>query len=73
MLKDLRDARDLYRQVAQGMMGQQELAFGAQNRQAALLQLREQNELLSQQIGQLDQQLEALNYPGAGGLVAAAA
>jgi clan AA aspartic protease (TIGR02281 family) len=69
VLKDLRDARDLYRQFAQGVMSQQELAFGAQNRQATVLQLREQTELMGQQIAQLDQQLEALNYPGAGGLV----
>jgi aspartyl protease family protein len=69
VLKDLRDARDLYRQLAQSMMSQQELAFGFQNRQAAVLQLREQNEVLSQQISQLDQQISALNYPGAGGLV----
>jgi aspartyl protease family protein len=69
VLKDLRDARDLYRQFAEGVMGQQELAFGAQNRQATVLQLREQTEFMGQQIAQLDQQLEALNYPGAGGLV----
>jgi clan AA aspartic protease (TIGR02281 family) len=71
VLKDLRDAKDLYRQVAEGMMGQQQFALGTQNRQAALVQLREQSDLLGQQIAQFDQQLEALNFPGGGNLVQA--
>ena len=69
VLKDLRDAKDLYRQVAEGMAQQQQLEYGSQNRKGMVLQLREQNDLLGQQIGQLDQQLESLNFPGGGNLV----
>ena len=50
-------------------MNQQFLAYGAQNRQAALIQLRQESEMVNQEIAQYDQQLNALNYPGAGGLV----
>ncbi len=63
VLKDLRDARDLYRQVAEGMAQQQQLEYGAQGRKGMIQQLREQTELLSQQISQIDQQLETLNSP----------
>src|SRR5208282_1890341 len=66
VLKDLRDARDVYRQVAQGMMSQQELAFGAQNRQDALLQLRERSAVLDQSIAEFDVQLNALVAPPGG-------
>ena len=69
VLKDLRDAKDLYRQVAEGMAQQQQLEYGSQNRKVMVQQLREQNDLLGQQIGQLDQQLESLNFPGGGNLV----
>lgn len=63
VLKDLRDARDLYRQVAQGMMGQQMLAYNAQNRQVALMQLRQQSAVMDQSIAQLDAQINALYDP----------
>ena len=66
VLKDLRDARDVYRQVAQGMMSQQELEFGAQNRQDALLQLRERSAVLDQSIAEFDVQLNALVAPPGG-------
>ena len=66
VLKDLRDAQDVYRQVAQGMMSQQELEFGAQNRQDALLQLRERSAVLDQSIAEFDMQLNALVAPPAG-------
>ncbi len=66
VLKDLRDARDVYRQVAQGMMSQQELAFGAQNRQDALLQLRERSAVLDQSIAEFDVQLNAMVVPPGG-------
>lgn len=66
VLKDLRDARDVYRQVAQGMMSQQELEFGAQNRQDALLQLRERSAVLDQSIAEFDVQLDALVAPPGG-------
>ena len=66
VLKDLRDARDVYRQVAQGMMSQQELEFGAQNRQDALLQLRERSAVLDQSIAEYDVQLNALVAPPGG-------
>jgi clan AA aspartic protease (TIGR02281 family) len=66
VLKDLRDARDLYRLVAQGMASQQELAFGSQNQHAALLQLRERSDVLNQSIAQLDAQLSALVEPPGG-------
>ena len=66
VLKDLRDAQDVYRQVAQGMMSQQELEFGAQNRQDALLQLRERSAVLDQSIAEFDVQLNALVAPPGG-------
>jgi clan AA aspartic protease (TIGR02281 family) len=63
VLKDLRDARELYRRVAQGMLGQRMLAYNAQNRQAALMQLRQQSAVMNQQIAQLDTQINALADP----------
>ena len=64
VLKDLRDARDLYRQVEEGMAQQQQLEYGSQSRKVMVQQLREQNDVLGLQIKELDQQLDALNFPG---------
>lgn len=69
VLKDLRDAKDLYRQVAEGMGQQQQLEYGAEGRRGMIQQLREQTELLSQQISQRDQELENLNFPGGNNLI----
>jgi clan AA aspartic protease (TIGR02281 family) len=69
VLKDLRDATDLYRQVREGMAQQQQLELGAQDRKVMAQQLREDNDSLGQQISQFDQELEKLNFPGGGNLV----
>jgi len=66
VLKDLRDAKDLYRQVAEGVAQQQQLEYSAQNRKVMVQQLRDQNDMLSQQIKELEQQSENLNFPGGG-------
>ncbi len=68
VLKDLRDTRDLYRQVAQGMMNQQMLAYGAQNRQAALVELRAESAALNQSIAAMDAQLNSLVEPPGGNI-----
>ncbi|WP_165228640.1 retropepsin-like aspartic protease [Aquisphaera insulae] len=57
VLKDIRDARDLYRRVAQGMMNQQQVAAEAGRQKMEMGQLREQSSLLQQQVTQYDQQL----------------
>lgn len=66
VLRDLRDARMLYDRVAQGMMRQQMLAYGTQNQQAVILQLRQRSAELNQSIAQLDAQLNNLVVPPGG-------
>jgi clan AA aspartic protease (TIGR02281 family) len=60
VLKDLRDARSLYQQVAEGVMRQRDHELGSQDRKGRLQELRDRGDYLGQQITQLDQQLEAL-------------
>jgi clan AA aspartic protease (TIGR02281 family) len=66
VLKNLRDAREIYKQVAEGTMRQQELDLGVQNHKGLLQQLGEQADVLSQQIAQLDQQLANTVVPPGG-------
>ena len=66
MLKDLADARAIYRQIEEGMMHQQELEMGAQGRNSDIQDLREQSNILSQQIAAINQQLNALVAPPGG-------
>src|SRR5271165_6205877 len=63
VLKDLGDARALYRQIEEGMMRQQELEMGAQGRNSDIQELHEQSNILSQQIAAINQQLNALVAP----------
>src|SRR5271157_3601067 len=63
VLKDLADARAIYRQIEEGMMRQQELEMGAQGRNSDIQDLREQSNILSQQIAAINQQLNALVAP----------
>ena len=66
VLKDLADARAIYRQIEEGMMRQQELEMGAQGRNNDIQDLREQSNILSQQIAAINQQLNALVAPPGG-------
>lgn len=66
VLKDLRDARIIYRQVEDATMRRQQLDYGMQDRQGALIQLRGESEVIGQQIAELDQQLEQLVVPPGG-------
>ena len=66
VLKDLADARAIYRQIEEGMMRQQELEMGAQGRNSDIQDLREQSNILSQQIAAINQQLNALVAPPGG-------
>ena len=66
VLKDLADARAIYQQVYEGMMRQQEFEMGAQGRKSDIQDLREQSNILSQQIAAINQQLNALVAPPGG-------
>ena len=66
VLKDLADARAIYRQIEEGMMRQQEFEMGAQGRNSDIQDLREQSNILSQQIAAIDQQLDVLVAPPGG-------
>ncbi len=66
VLKDLADARAIYRQIEEGMMRQQELEMGAQGRNSDIQDLREQSNILSQQIAAINQQLNDLVAPPGG-------
>ena len=66
VFKDLADARALYQQVYQGTMRQQELEMGAEGRKGDIQTLREQSDILSQQIAALNQQLSTLVSPPGG-------
>ena len=66
VLKDLADARAIYRQIEEGMMRQQEFEMGAQGRNSDIQDLREQSNILSQQIAAIDQQLNVLVAPPGG-------
>jgi aspartyl protease family protein len=65
ILKDLRDARALSREIGEGIAQQQAFEYGSQERQAQVMQLREQSNLLNQQLAEVNQQLGSL--AGAGG------
>jgi aspartyl protease family protein len=65
ILKDLRDARALSREIGEGIAQQQAYEYGSQERQAQVMQLREQSNLLNQQLAEVNQQLSSL--AGAGG------
>jgi clan AA aspartic protease (TIGR02281 family) len=67
ILKDLRDARVLSREIGEGIAQQQAFEYGSQERQGQVMQLREQSTLLSQQVAMLNQQLA--NLAGATGNV----
>jgi clan AA aspartic protease (TIGR02281 family) len=60
VLKDLRDARALYRQVEEGMMHRQQLEMGLQNRKGALEQLLYRNAELGEQIKEIERQSDEL-------------
>ncbi|QEH37225.1 hypothetical protein OJF2_58120 [Aquisphaera giovannonii] len=66
ILKDLRDARELYRRVEQGMAGQQQFEIEAQRQKMEMTQLRTQSSLLQQQVEHYDQQLEQMGSSVAG-------
>ena len=66
VLNDLADARAIYRQIEEGMMHQQELEMGAQGRNSDIQDLREQSNILSQQIAAIDQQIDVLVAPPGG-------
>ncbi len=66
VLKDRADARAINRQIEEGMMRQQELEMGAQGRNSDIQDLREQSNILSQQIAAINQQLNALVAPPGG-------
>jgi clan AA aspartic protease (TIGR02281 family) len=66
VLKNLRDARELYRQLAEGTARQEELDLGLQNRKEILQQLGEQHETLRQHLDQLDLQLQNTQVPPGG-------
>jgi clan AA aspartic protease (TIGR02281 family) len=65
ILKDLRDARALSREIGEGIAQQQAFEYGSQERQAQVMQLREQSNLFNQQLAEVNQQLASL--AGAGG------
>ena len=71
ILKDLRDARALSREIGEGIAQQQAFEYGSQERQAQVMQLREQSNMLNQQLAAVNQQLGSL--AGAGGNIRAAA
>jgi clan AA aspartic protease (TIGR02281 family) len=66
VLKDASEVADLYRQVVEGMVMQEQLDYGVLERRAAVEQLRELSNSLSQQIAAADQQLAALVVPPGG-------
>src|SRR4051794_10030095 len=66
ILKDLRDARALSREIGEGIAQQQAFEYGTQERREQVQQLREQSTLISQQIIQLNQQLRNLVSPPGG-------
>ena len=66
VLRALVDARAIYQQVYQGIMRQQELEMGAQSRAGNIQDLREQSNILNQQIAATDQQLNGLVAPPGG-------
>jgi clan AA aspartic protease (TIGR02281 family) len=66
VLKNLRDARDLYRRVESGLVKQRQLEYDRQERNETTQQLRMQSDMLAQRIDVLNQQLYAL-MPQPGG------
>ncbi len=66
VLKDRADARAGYQQVYEGMMRRQEIEIGAEGRKSDIQDLREQSNILSQQIAAVNQQLNALAAPPGG-------
>ena len=65
ILKDLRDARALSREIGEGIAQQQAFEYGSQERKLEVQQLREQSNLLNQQLAMVNQELA--NLGGAGG------
>ncbi|MGO9810792.1 MAG: aspartyl protease family protein, partial [Isosphaeraceae bacterium] len=66
VLKDRADARAGYQHVYEGMMRRQEIEIGAEGRKSDIQDLREQSNILSQQIAAVNQQLNALAAPPGG-------
>jgi len=66
VLKDLADARAIYRQVAEGISQQHDLEQGALGRKGDVQQLRERSNILGQQIAAINQQLNDLVAPPGG-------
>jgi aspartyl protease family protein len=60
ILKDLRDARALSREIGEGIAQQQAFEYGSQERKGQVQQLREESNLLNQQVTMLNQQLDSL-------------
>ena len=66
VLKNLHDARDLYRQAESGVVQQHQLEYDRQERNETIGQLRMQGDMLAQRIRELDQQLYDLVPPQGG-------
>ena len=66
VLKNLRDARDLYHQAESGLMQQYQLESNRQERKDSIEQLRIQGEMLTQRMEALNQQLYDLVPPPGG-------
>ncbi|MGO9597813.1 MAG: retroviral-like aspartic protease family protein [Isosphaeraceae bacterium] len=57
VLKNLREARDLYHQAESGLMQRHQLEYNRQERNETIEQLRMQSDMFAQRIRELDQQL----------------
>ncbi|HKM53437.1 MAG TPA: retroviral-like aspartic protease family protein [Isosphaeraceae bacterium] len=66
VLKNLRDARDLYHQAESGLMQRHQLEYNRQERNETIEQLRMQSDMFAQRIRELDQQLYDLVPPSGG-------
>src|SRR3954451_14151501 len=66
ILRDFRDARAILKEVGEGVANQQSMELGSQDRKGMIQQLREQSDLIGQQIAQLNEQLNNLVAPPGG-------
>jgi clan AA aspartic protease (TIGR02281 family) len=66
VLKDLADARGLYQRFGEAVTRQEDLEMGAQDRKAAIQELRDRNDFLSQRIADVNQQMTAMVAPPGG-------
>jgi len=66
ILRDFRDARAILKEVGEGVANQQSMELGSQDRKGMIQQLRDQSDLIGQQIAQLNEQLNNLVAPPGG-------